>query len=72
MSMIVKKLYESSINFPADSGKILIEDNVGDKFPIHVHFGYQKGKQWVIRLHFTYDEFNDICKKMTEMGRWEK
>lgn len=72
MSMIVKKLYESGINFPAECAKILIEDNVGDKYPIHIHFGYHKNKQWVVRLHFTYEEFKNVCEKVMEMGRWEK
>ncbi len=70
MSMVVHPLYWGNFDFPASGGKIHIEDNLGDDLPIHIHMGNQAGHPWRIRLHFTYEEFIDLCEKMKEAGPW--
>ncbi len=72
MSMVVHGLYWGDFNYPASGGRIHIEDNVGDEYPIHVHMGHQSGHPWRIRLHFTYEEFEEICNKLREARRWER
>ena len=68
MGLIARKLYEGNIDFPEIGSKIIIEDNVGDDLPIHIHLGHGAPGKCNIRLHFTYDEFDDFCKKIIEAG----
>ena len=41
--MIVKKLYEGVCDFPIRGAKFVVEDNIGDPLPIHVHLGDVRG-----------------------------
>ena len=68
MGLITKKLYEGDIDFPEVNSKLIIEDNVGDDLPIHIHLGIGSPGKCNIRLHFTYDEFNDFCRNIIEAG----
>ena len=68
MGMITRKLYEGKIDYPEINSKIVIEDNVGEELAIHVHMGIGPQNKCNIRLHFTYDEFEEFCKKVFEAG----
>ena len=41
--MIVKKLYEGICDFPIRGAKFVVEDNIGDPLPIHIHLGDVRG-----------------------------
>jgi hypothetical protein len=66
MGMIIKKLAEGSINFPTKGSTYVIEDNIGDINPIHIHFGPKKKN---IRLHFTYEEFENFANSIIKQGK---
>ena len=90
MGIIAKEVYEGVCDFPIKGCKFVIEDNIGDRFPIHIHMGdirgiYDNGnipKDLIlrepcpfyrnlpnIRIHFTYEEFNQLWSKMKKTGR---
>ena len=90
MGMIVKDLYRGTCDFPIKGCKYIIEDNIGDLYPIHIHMGdispvYSNGEAPPdltskeacpfykdlpnIRLHFTYEEFNELYIHMKRKGR---
>ena len=66
MGMILKKLVEVDIDFPTEGSKFVIEDNIGDPYPIHIHFGLKKKN---VRLHFTYDEFKEFANAIINGGK---
>lgn len=68
MSIITKKLSTGKINFPEKDTTIIVENNIGDTFPIHIHLGVD-GNRPAIRFHFTYDEFKSLYKHMKEEGK---
>lgn len=72
MSLVVHEDYKGVIDFPVKGSWFVIEDNVGDEFPIHIHFGGGEGSPYHglpnIRIHFTYKEFADLCERMIEGG----
>jgi len=66
MGMILKKLAEGEIDFPTKGSKFVIEDNVGDLHPIHIHFGPKKKN---VSLHFTYEEFEEFANAIIKGGK---
>ena len=67
MSLVARILSRGDINFPVDNCKFIIEDNPGDEWPIHIHLGQgSAGKDWKVRIHFTYKEFDELIKNMIE------
>ena len=68
MGIITRKLYEGFIDFPEKDSKIVIEDNVGEELAIHIHLGIGAPGKCNIRLHFTYDEFEEFCKNIFAAG----
>ena len=71
MSLITRLLVDTQIDFPHKDARLAIEDNIGDEKPIHIHFGrHEDGKtDWHIRLHFTYQEFQQMVEAMKRIGR---
>jgi len=71
MGIITHTLINEPINFPTPEARYAIEDNIGERLAIHVHFGCDSRDptDWKIRLHFTYDEFRRIVKAMREAGK---
>jgi hypothetical protein len=65
MSLVARVLKRGDINFPSPGGRFIIEDNPGDDWPIHIHIGPKEG-HWSVRIHFTYEEFNELIEKMKE------
>ena len=43
MGIIAKEVYEGICDFPIKGCKFVIEDNIGDKYPIHIHLGDIRG-----------------------------
>ena len=43
MGIIAKEVYEGDCDFPIKGCKYVIEDNIGDKYPIHIHMGDIRG-----------------------------
>jgi len=68
MGIITKKLYEGKIDFPEKDSLIVIEDNIGDDLPIHIHLGLGAPGKCNIRLHFTYEEYDHFCSKIINGG----
>jgi len=66
MGLIAGVIYRGKINFPSENSDYIIENNVGDKDAIHIHFGERKN--WKIRIHFTYEEFDEFCKQVFAVG----
>lgn len=65
MSLISMVLIDQKINFPCKDSRMIIEDNVGDDKPIHIHFGQEPGyPRWKIRIVLTYNEFIELCQQM--------
>jgi len=62
MSLVASVIVRGKINFPVDNSDFIIEDNPGDDWPIHIHIG--PAGNWKIRIHFTYEEFNELVKNM--------
>jgi len=70
MGLVVKSLGRGTCNFPAPgNSQFHIEDNIGDEFPIHIHFGQRKPKKWLVRMHFTYAEYVEFANKILEAGK---
>ena len=69
MGLITKKIYEGLIDFPEKDSKIIIENNIGDDLPIHIHLGIGAPGKCNIRLHFTYEEFDEFCEKIIKAGK---
>jgi hypothetical protein len=69
MGIITKKLYEGKIDFPEKDSLIIIEDNIGDDLPIHIHLGLGAPGRCNIRLHFTYKEFKKFCIGIINGGK---
>ena len=49
MGIIAKEVYEGTCDFPIKGCNFVIEDNIGDLYPIHIHMGdirpvYDNGK----------------------------
>lgn len=65
MGLIVNVLHKGTIDFPTPGCQYIVEDNIGDKYPIHIHFG---DKRWRVRMHFTYKEFDEFCKQIFAIG----
>jgi len=68
MGIINRKIYEGTINYPENDSKIIIEDNVGEDLAIHIHLGLGPQGKCNIRLHFTYEEFEEFCNNVFEAG----
>ena len=66
--IINRKIYEGTINYPENDSKIFIEDNVGEDLAIHIHLGLGPQGKCNIRLHFTYEEFEEFCNYVFEAG----
>ena len=66
MGMILKKLAEGRIDFPTKDCQFVIEDNIGDRYPIHIHIGPKKKN---IRFHFTYEEFEEFANAIIKGGK---
>ena len=50
MGLFMKVLHRGVCDFPIRGAKFVIEDNIGDKYPIHIHMGdvtgiYNNGNQ---------------------------
>ncbi|MCB0354289.1 MAG: hypothetical protein KDD64_12215 [Bdellovibrionales bacterium] len=71
MSLITHVLVDTFIDFPHPKARLVVEDNVGDHFPIHIHIGTvtEKGMNWIFRWHFTYDEFEGFSSSLLRSGR---
>lgn len=70
MSLVSAVLIDGQIDFPAKNSRIIIEENVGDDPPIHIHFGKEPGyKLWRVRLDFKYGDFIKFCKGLKT---WDK
>lgn len=67
MGIIAHKRVEKSINFPFPNAIMIVEHNVGDELPIHIHMG--DWTYWRIRIHFTYDEFREVVEEMMKVGK---
>ena len=57
---------ENSSNSRGKLKRFVIEDNIGDPYPIHIHFGLKKKN---VRLHFTYDEFKEFANAIINGGK---
>jgi hypothetical protein len=72
MGIIATELAGGGIDFPAKGCRFSIEHNIGDKHPIHIHFGGGPAKinaiEWNIRIHFTYDEFKKFAQDIINAG----
>lgn len=70
MGLVVKRIGYGECNFPAPGNShFQIEDNVGDEFPIHIHFGQKTPKKWLVRLHFTYEDYVKFADSILAAGR---
>ena len=84
MGIVVHIDHKGVLDFPIKGAKFLIEDNIGDRFPIHVHLGetqgiYDNGKGSSsnvfnhglpnMRFHFTYDDFKELIDNMKKTGK---
>lgn len=67
MGIIIHNIAEGKTDFPYPGADFVIEDNVGDDFPVHIHFG-DRTKDWKVRFHFTYDEFYIFAKRIIKEG----
>lgn len=67
MGLISTTCASGVIDFPCKDCQLIIEDNIGDRFPVHIHFG--KDGRWDIRIHFTYDDFKKLVEGMKKAGR---
>jgi hypothetical protein len=69
MGLVVYGSKPVDVDWPAPGSKMIIEDNIGDEFPIHIHFGWgTTGIGWKVRLHFTYEEFFQFCDALEQVG----
>lgn len=72
MGIIAVTLAEGEIDFPAKGCRFVVEENIGDKYPIHIHFGKGPAQvneiEWNIRVHFTYREFYALCEEINHPG----
>ena len=64
MSLVARVVTRGKINFPVSDSDFIIEDNPGDEWPIHIHIG--ESGNWKIRVHFTYEEFDNLVLHMKE------
>jgi len=62
MSIVASVIVRGKLNFPVENSDFIIEDNPGDDWPIHIHIG--PAGNWKIRIHFTYEEFDELVKNM--------
>lgn len=71
MGIITHTLVNEPCNFPSKNSRYAIEDNIGERLAIHVHFGcdHQERDSWKVRLHFTYEQFRRVVKAMREAGK---
>jgi hypothetical protein len=66
MGSIVKKLHEGRIDWPMRGSRMVIEDNIGDDEPIHIHIWSGTN---IFRFHFTYKEFEEFAGQVIKSGR---
>ena len=69
MGIVLKQLFLGTIDWPMDNTIIIVEDNIGDDEPIHIHVHNPKEGGFAFRLHFTYEEFKKFSEAILNGGK---
>ena len=70
MGLILKQIGYRECDYPISNNSYFrIEHNIGDDFPIHIHWAQKKPNKEIIRIHFTYKQFENFKNKILNAGK---